>query len=458
MDYSVTYMRPLLYGVPEEPNYLNPQDSHQNKPAAQQQPPPKTNTYQYFEASQRWLESAARELRNAHPSTIVPGISPRFLYRPSPKNDYYYTPQSLWNIRCLSPQERHELYIEFCVFGRIMRDNQPWSSEYISAFELVREKSNDVAQKERRWYAQFANAQDKTSEERIRRFKVIVVQQMHAVDVRGLPPASSASSSMQPTSFGNQAGANVRDAIAIDDDDDDKNIPSTSPTGQKRRASETEVQGNHRPAKRMTPEEESARKERAARAEAEHQRYLEQKQTIDRIYLDGERTRKPTDPEWRKLAAFDAHQAATSERLTKKPRRPSPKKDETTSQDEIPCPELPSRDLASYPLKGQGTYMCLHVDTGCRGTENCTSRNHECCRTGLSLRELDCAVKRKEERVCARIEELVFRDGKLNRRYKTWANWFSKEMRDRDSSRVKAHVAPLGWTYDSRTLEVESAP
>ena len=408
---------------------------------AQQGPTVPVDLVSYFETARTWLHEAAGDLLVETHSPIVPAISPAFTYRPRTRQNSPYLPSTLWNVRCLSPQERHELYHEFCMYGRIMQMNGWGSSEYKCAFDLVVEKSRDIAQKERQWYAQFISPQGEPNEQKIKALRAVVAQQAQAVDLRAV------SSSSQP-------GNSAKTAIVVADGEDDYQIKFQD---QKRYASNLYTESNPQPAKRVTPDvDEKIREERAAKAEADHQRYLQQKQMIDEHYLRGGRSRKSTDPEWQKLAVFDADQVAQRTMLsTKKRRQPSPRQTKRSHADEVACPELPSRGLASYPMKAEGTYMCLHVDVACGGKEDCTSRNHDCCRKGLSLGELEHAVRRKEERVCARIEELAFREGKLDRRHKTWEDWFSKKMRDGDSSRKKARVPALGWTHDVRAWQVE---
>ncbi|ENH98871.1 hypothetical protein COCC4DRAFT_154668, partial [Bipolaris maydis ATCC 48331] len=367
--------------------------------------------------AQGWLKESAPDLMNEHPTSIVPGIDPNQLFLISKNVKGVYTPKDLWNVRYLSPAERYELYVSFGVFGRTMQSHEPGSPEYTSAFDLIKEMSQEIAQKEAQWYAQFADKRRGTREQQTKRFKDIVVEQMHAVDIRSAPQASSASSSTH-----------------------------------KRRAPGPEAGEDCRTAKRVSPElDESVRLEREAKAKAEHQRYLAQKEFVDRIYLDGDRSRKSTDPIWQKLAAFDAFEAAKQIPLPKKKRRQSsPEEDEPRLADRDGRFQLPSRDLASYPLKTPDRYMCLHVDTGCGGKKDCTCHNHDCCRNGFTLRQLEGAVKRKYERVCSKIEEHAFMHGDLDQRYKTWENWFSKVMRDRDSTRVKACMPPLEWKHDPR--------
>lgn len=392
---------------------------------------------------------------NEHPPSIIPGISPSQVYLHSQKVKGLYTPNDLWNARCLSPAERHELYVSFGIFGRIMQSHDPSSPEYTSAFDKIKEKSKNIAQQEAQWYAQFADKRKGTLEQRTKRFKDIVVEQMQAVDISAVSQASSASSSTQVASLGKQLGADNNTAIVIDDEQDSSPRPSRE---QKRRAPEPEVGEDCRPAKRVTPElDESVRLERELKAELEHQRYLDQKEMIDRTYLDGDCSRKPTDPEWQKLAAFDVFEAAKQiPQLKKKRRQSSPEEDRQAFADLDVRFRLPSRDLASYPLKTPDKYMCLHVDSGCGGSKDCTCKKHECCRNGFTLRQLEGAVKRKYERVCSKIEEQAFLHGNLDQNYKTWENWFSKEMRDRDSTRVKACMPPLEWKPDPRMAGVNS--
>ncbi|EUC41494.1 hypothetical protein COCMIDRAFT_106017 [Bipolaris oryzae ATCC 44560] len=403
-----------------------------------------------------WLRNSTQDLLNDHPTSIVPGISPGQVFLRTQQIMGPYTPRDLWNVRCLSPAERHEMYVSFGVFGRTMQSHEPRSPEYISSFDLIKEKSKDIAEKEAQWYAQFADKKKGTVEQRSERFKAIVVEQMHAVDLRTVSQASSASSPTQIGSLEKQPGAENNTAIAINDDQDSSPRPLR---GQKRYAPEPEAGEDCRPAKRVTPElDESVRLEREAKAEAEHQRYLAQKDMIDRIYLDGGRSRKPTDPIWQKLAAFDAFEAAKQIPMPKKKRRQSlPEEDRQAYEHLDERFKLPSRDLASYPLKTPDRYMCLHVDSGCGGSKDCTCHNHDCCRNGFTLRQLEGAIKRKYERVCSKIEEQAFIHGKIPREQKKWDNWYSKEMRDRDSTRIKACMPPLEWKPDPRMAGVNLA-
>ncbi|KAJ5021274.1 hypothetical protein J3E73DRAFT_394674 [Bipolaris maydis] len=367
--------------------------------------------------AQGWLKESAPDLMNEHPTSIVPGIDPNQLFLISKNVKGVYTPKDLWNVRYLSPAERYELYVSFGVFGRTMQSHEPGSPEYTSAFDLIKEMSQEIAQKEAQWYAQFADKRRGTREQQTKRFKDIVVEQMHAVDIRSAPQASSASSSTHVALAGKQPGADNDTAIIIDDEQDSSPRPSR---GQKRRAPGPEAGEDCRTAKRVSPELDES---------AEHQRYLAQKELLTVSTLNGDRSRKSTDPIWQKLAAFDAFEAAKQIPLPKKKRRQSsPEEDEPSWQIETARFQLPSRDLASYPLKTPDRYMCLHVDTGCGGKKDCTCHNHDCCRNGFTLRQLEGAVKRKYKG------------------YKTWENWFSKVMRDRDSTRVKACMPPLEWS------------
>ncbi|KAF5844109.1 hypothetical protein GGP41_010169 [Bipolaris sorokiniana] len=332
----------------------------QPTPCQPYHPPCPFTTQASLDGPSDWLEDSAQDLMNEHPPSIIPGISPSQVYLHSQKVKGLYTPNDLWNARCLSPAERHELYVSFGIFGRIMQSHDPSSPEYTSAFDKIKEKSKNIAQQEAQWYAQFADKRKGTLEQRTKRFKDIVVEQMQAVDISAVSQASSASSSTQVASLGKQLGADNNTAIVIDDEQDSSPRPSRE---QKRRAPEPEVGEDCRPAKRVTPE------------------------------LD-----------------------------------------------------------ESTPDK----YMCLHVDSGCGGSKDCTCKKHECCRNGFTLRQLEGAVKRKYERVCSKIEEQAFLHGNLDQNYKTWENWFSKEMRDRDSTRVKACMPPLEWKPDPRMAGVNS--
>ncbi|XP_014552743.1 hypothetical protein COCVIDRAFT_41124 [Bipolaris victoriae FI3] len=428
----------------------------QPTPHQRYHPPASCTTQASCSDPQGWLAESAKDLVNVNPSSIVPGISPKQVCSPSQRLHGLYTPGDFWNARCLSPAERHELYVSFGVFGRIMQSHDPSSSEYTTAFDVIKEKSKEIAQKEAQWYSQFGARGKGTLKERTERFKEILIEQMHEVDLRAISQESSAASSTQIASLGQQPGAGNNTAIVIDDE---RGASSSQKRGQKRRASEPEAGKDCRPAKRLAPElDKSVRLERQAKAEAEHQRYLAQKEMVDRIYLDGDRSRKPTDPVWQKLAAFDAFEAAKQNLQPKKKRRqPSPEEDEQAFSDVDERFKLPSRDLASYPLKTPDKYMCLHVDSGCGGSKDCTCHNHNCCRNGFTLRQLEGAVKRKYERICSKIEEQAFIHGKIPRKLKTWENWYSKEMRDRDSTRIKACMPPLEWKPDPRMAGVNSA-
>lgn len=287
--------------------------------------------------------------------------------------------------------------------------------------------SDQVAEKEKQWYAQFADAQNGSRAEHTQRFKDIVLQQTWPVDILTDPPLDTGGSPGLPQS-------------------------------QKKLASQDAANKNRQPPKKVPWEvEQQRREERKKKAEADHERYLSQKDMIDAQYLLGNKFRKPTDPEWQKLAAWDDYTAARKSKQPQRQKRPKKHMPDTsgeqTKNDVVPCPELPSRDLASYPKKTADMYMCLHLDMPCGGDGKCKASAHRCCREGLSRRDLEDAIKRKEERVCAKIEELAFRDGKLDKAHKTWDGWYSKSMRDLDSTRVKARAPPMDWTNDPRDAQ-----
>ncbi|USP82257.1 hypothetical protein yc1106_09531 [Curvularia clavata] len=432
MRFKAAHMQTQLAQGQEKSSCTSSAHGPQHNALAHQFPLELANSSSYFTFSQAWLQAAAVDLLTQFPSPIVPAIRPDYVYQP-PKSRYpLYIPRALWNVRCLSPRERHELYIEFCVFGHTMQRHGLGTPEYKSAFDLIVEKSNEIAHKERQWYAKFAGQQE-TKMQRARDLGAIVAQQAHPVDIRA-------------TFVGSGPGDSAMTAIVVEQH------------GQKRRAPSSALEADHRPAKKVAQEfDEALRQQRAAKAEADHCRYLEQKQLIDDHYLHGDSTRKPTDPEWQKLAVFDAYQAACqTSQPTKKGKRSCSKNAEASDADIVDCPKIPSLNLASYPMKTANTYMCLHIDCACQGEEDCTARTHNCCRKGLNLRELNTAVRRRYERTCARIEELAFRDGKLDRCHKTWDGWFSKAMREQDSSREKAHLPRLGWKYDPRSSQAGS--
>ncbi|RAQ98702.1 hypothetical protein DDE82_008994 [Stemphylium lycopersici] len=422
--------------------------------------------------AQAWLQSAMPDLQIAPPH-IIPGINPSYYLIQTQGMNILYLPCHAWNVRHLSPQGRHELFIELREFARVMRDNTQASAEYGCAFELVVERSNEVHRKEMIWYACFSDERNGTLAQRQLRYTTIVMNQAQATGIGNFAPGGdgrgdTSTPLTQRTSNTSQSGSSLGSALTIDNDEGPKLLSEATD----RVSGPTAPQGKKRPSPYADPEEDSPvakktkmdvddmiqaevdrmiREGKEAKAKADHQRYLDHQDTIDNYYLEGDKNRKLSDHEWQKLAVWDSRGGSISS--TPKPKQsPSRRQGEPYDGDTAKCPLLPSRDLKSYPVKRGDIYMCFHLDSACGGQDTCSEPSHECCRKGLALRELEKKVELKEERACRRIEELAFKDGKLDKRHKTWPNYFSKALRDRDMTRIKAQVQPLGWTQASRDL------
>ena len=442
------------------------QQTQQPHEQAQQQQPHQEAAYPEAAIADKWLGLAKASIEKGTILT-APAIASNYKFK-MPQGIPIYPPESVWTIRYMTPRQRKELYDEMCAYASIMLDKGANSREYCVAFQIVMDRSLEVATRERNWYHSWNDPRYGDTQFRNQEYATLVAKQAEVTAENAFGPAppavasasSKAASLLQVSTPGASLGSTPEAPITVEGDTPVTRDPASWDTtrpqgsrGKKRVVEADEDTEETREAKKRKIDEKMA---------AEYEVYMRYKDTIDVAYISvghNSQLRRASDHWYQKLEAWANPrriEAAKTSGLPNPHANPVPprKQDQAYPGDTRECPRLPSRDLRDYPVKSRDaeTYYCLHFDAACRGNSNCTIAMHDCCRTGYSLRSLERQVVAREQRTCVAIEKLVIAK-KLDVRHKTWDGFFDPTLRNIHARGTpKPKVEPICWTEQSQKL------
>jgi hypothetical protein len=123
----------------------------------------RTLTEQQLDSQHKWLSLIKDDFTN-NIRQFGPGIPKDFAL---PLNDpnFRLLPQNTWQLRSLSPQDRHITFLAMMTLAQKMESVPPSSAERFKVWVQIRDMSRFLIERERRFYAPFSPDGDSSSKE-----------------------------------------------------------------------------------------------------------------------------------------------------------------------------------------------------------------------------------------------------------------------------------------------------